>query len=118
MRDWKVFRPDSGGSGTSSAPPEPLVRKRRSAVDPEVDDPRFEIALDVDSEQLTLMFEDVPKYEQRTHHAPIDTGDDTQESWRREALAARAHIAETFGPWSDESRLEGSTYYRKASRLQ
>lgn len=121
MRDWKVFRPDSGGSGASSVSPPRPVSKRRSVVDPEVDDPQFEIALDMDSEQLTLMFDEAMKDDRRSRYGPLDPGAhyqaDYQEEWRREALRAKADIAETFGPWTDESRVEGATYFRKATRL-
>ncbi len=117
MRDWKVFRPDSGGSGAAGAIRKPLERTRRSDVDPEVDDPQFEIALDMDSDQLQLMFDDAVKHEQRSQSGPAGAAADYQEEWRREALRAKADIAETFGPWSDESRVEGATYYRKATRL-
>ena len=117
MRDWKVFRPDSGGSGASGATRQPLESTRRSEIDPEVDDPHFEIALDMDRDQLQLMFDDAVKFEQPTHSAPVGTADDYQEQWRREALQAKADVADTFGPWSDESRVEGATYYRKATRL-
>lgn len=119
MRDWKVFRPESGGSVSSaeSSGPPPLIRKRRSEVDPAVDEPQFEIELDMNTEQLTLMFDDAVKYEQRSSTGPIDRGADYQEQWRRQALDAKAHIAETFGEWSDTSRVEGSTYHRKVTRL-
>jgi hypothetical protein len=113
MRDWKVFRPDAGGASTQG----PVVRKRRSPVDPEVDDPEFEIALDVDSEQLSLLFDDGGKYEERATFSPYNAGDLTQEQWRREALRAKVDVAESFGPWSDESRVEDGIYYRKATRL-
>lgn len=115
MRDWKVFRPHAGATEEA---PKPLVRKRRSVVDPEVDDPQFEIALDVDAEQLTLLFDDAVKYEERSAFAPYNAGDVTQEQWRREALHARQHVAETFGDWTDESRVEDGVYYRKATRFQ
>jgi hypothetical protein len=117
MRDWKIYRPDSGGSGASGATRQPLERSRRLNVDPEVDDPQFEIALDMDTDQLQLMFDDAVKSEQRSHSGPAGAASDYQEEWRKEALGAKADIAETFGPWSDESRVEGATYYRKASRL-
>jgi len=117
MRDWKVYRPGSGTEAAETAP-QRLVRKRKSELDDSLDPdpPQFEIALDMDSEQLTLMFEEPVKYEQRTTHKPTNEVDH-QERWRREARLARQDVAESFGPWSDESRLEGSTYYRKATRL-
>ena len=116
MRDWKVFRPDSGGSGSQS---QRVVRKRQSGpVDPsELDEPQFEVELDMNADQLTLMFDDTAKYEQRTRSGIGSAPIDYQEEWRREALRAKADIAETFGPWKDESRLEGMTYFRKATRL-
>jgi hypothetical protein len=113
MRDWKVFRPDAGGTSTQG----PVIRKRRSSVDPEIDDPQFEIALDVNAEQLTLLFDDAVKYEERSAFAPYNGGDVTQEQWRREALREKQNRAEGFGPWIDESRVEDGVYYRKASRL-
>ena len=118
MRDWKVFRPDTSSSTAVGSPPQKLVRKRQSGVDDplEANPPQFEIALDMDADQLTLMFEDAEKYEQRAMHTP--TSDiDHQEAWRREALQTKPSVTEAFGPWSNESRLEGSTYFRKATRL-
>lgn len=115
MRDWKVFRPHAGSTEEAQ---KPLVRKRRSSVDPEVDDPQFEIALDVNAEQLTLLFDDAAKYEERGSVAPYNAGDVTQEKWRREALNSKSNVAEAFGDWTDESRIEGGIYYRTASRLQ
>jgi hypothetical protein len=118
MRDWKVFRP--GPTGATAEPQAPLVRKRQSDVDDAAaatDDPQFEIDLDLDAEQLTLLFDDAVKYQQRSHAGTINADVDHQEAWRREALRAKARIGETFGPWSDESHLDGSTYYRKVTRL-
>ena len=117
MRDWKIYRPDSGGSGASGATRQPLERSRRLDVDPEVDDPQFEIALDIDTDQLQLMFDDAVRSEQPSRSGPSGVAADYQEEWRKDALRAKVDIAETFGPWSDESRVEGATYYRKASRL-
>lgn len=114
MRDWKVYRPDAGGSSA----PGPSIRKRRSSVDPEVDDPQFEIALDVNADQLTLLFDDAVKYEERSSVAPYNAGDLTQEQWRREAMREKENVAEEFGPWVDESRVEDGVYYRKVTRLQ
>jgi hypothetical protein len=117
MRDWKVFQPETG-TGIGQTTPDKLVRKRRSEVgEPARTGPQFEIALDMNAEQLTLMFDEVAKYEQRTTHTPTNEVDH-QEAWRREALRAKASIAEIFGSWSSESSIDGSTYYRKATRLE
>ncbi len=117
MRDWKVFRPGPSPAGTERS--KPLVRKRKSEVDDpsESADPQFEIALDLDAEQLTLMFDDAVKYDERPSSGTIRADVDHQEAWRREALRAKEHVGETFGDWVDESRLDGSTYYRRATRL-
>ena len=119
MRDWKQFRPAPGSSSASEPASPGLVKKRRSDVlHPTDGEPQFEIALDVNAEQLTLLFDDAATYEQRTHHGTIDAATDHQESWRQEAYRAQASIAETFGPWSEEERLEGFRYYRKVTRLK
>ena len=116
MRDWKVFRPDSGGSGKGHYRG---VRQRSGSVNPEeLDEPPIEIALDMDADQLTLMFDEAVKYEQRAGSGTASRSVDHQEEWRQEAIQAKAEIAKTFGPWTDESRLEGTTYYRKSSRLR
>ena len=117
MRDWKVYRPGAETTAAEEAGKQKLVRKRRSGLDDPLDPnpPQFEIALDMDAEQLTLMFEEPVKYERRSAHTPTNEVDH-QEMWRREALRAKTKLAESFGPWSDESRLEGSTYFRKATR--
>ena len=117
MRDWKVFQPEPS-PGVGQATPDKLVRKRRSELDdPARNGPQFEIALDMNAEQLTLMFDEAAKYEQRTTHTPTNEVDH-QEAWRREALRATASIADAFGSWSSESSLDGSTYHRKATRLK
>jgi hypothetical protein len=118
MRDWKVFSPNSGSSTATGSTPQQLMRKRQSSPDDPLDanPPQFEIALDMNADQLTLMFEDADKYEQRGTHTPTNDVDH-QEAWRREALRAKSSPAESFGPWSDESHFEGSTYFRKATRL-
>jgi hypothetical protein len=117
MRDWKVFQPGPS-AGIGQTTPDKLIRKRRSELDePGETGPQFEIALDMNADQLTLMFDEAAKYEQRTTHTPTNEVDH-QEAWRREALRAKASIADTFGSWSSESSLDGSTYYRKATRLE
>lgn len=117
MRDWKVFQPEPN-AGIGQATPDKLVRKRQSELEePASTGPQFEIALDMNAEQLTLMFDEAAKYEQRTTHTPTNEVDH-QEAWRREALGAKGSIAETFGSWSSESSLDGSTYHRKATRLE
>jgi hypothetical protein len=116
MRDWKKYRP---ASDTPRVGTQPLVKKRRSDVeDPSADgEPEFEIAIDVNEDQLTLMFAEAVKYDQRPHTGPLDASVDHQEAWSAEASRSGESFAETFGPWSDESRLEGSTYYRRVTRL-
>ena len=113
MRDWKVFRPESGGSGAPST-----KHQQEKRPDPsEPVQPQFEIALDMNAEQLTLMFDDTVKYEERSSHTPIDSSVDHQEAWRREGLRPKVDIAESFGMWATEARLDGSKYYRKVTRL-
>ncbi len=120
MRDWKVYLPEAGASGTAEPPPQKLVRKRQSALShpEELTAPQFEIELDMNADQLTLMFDDTVTYGQRSHRGPINSDEDHQQKWLREGLRAKADVAETFGPWSSEDRLDGSTYYRKVTRLR
>ncbi len=118
MRDWKTYKPAPGGPGPSSDAP-PLVEKRQSAMaDPkEAAEPYFEITLDMDAEQLTLMFDDLGTFESSPVFGPGQAPADFQEAWRAEAMRSKADVAETFGPWSNESRIDGATYDRKATRL-
>ena len=82
-----------------------------------MDDPQSAIGLDRGGDQTQLMLDEADKYEQRSQWDAVGAETDYQEEWGREALRAKADIAETFGPWSDESRVGGATYYRKATRL-
>ncbi len=115
MRDWKTYKP----AGETPPAAKPLVRKRQSAVTDPTDarDPEFEIALEVNPDQLSLLFDDTDKYEERPMGGAFDAKVDHQERWRVEGLVEMANVGETFGDWSDESKLEAFTYYRKATRL-
>lgn len=117
MRDWKTYKPAPGVPAPSSGV-SPLVKKRRSAVvDPEaVTEPHFEITLDMNADQLTLMFDDPATYQSRPVFGPGQAPADFQEAWRTEAIRSKVDIAEAFGPWSSESRIDGAMYYRKATR--
>lgn len=119
MRDWKTYKP-APGAPASSTNPSALVHKRQSAVaDPkEAGESYFEITLDMNAEQLTLMFDDPATFESGPVFGPGHAPADFQEAWRTEAIRSKAGIAETFGPWSSQSRIDGATYYRKATRLQ
>lgn len=118
MRDWKTYKAAPGAPGPSSDAP-PLVEKRQSAMaDPkQAAEQYFEITLDMDAEQLTLMFDDPATSESSPVLGPGQAPADFQGAWRAEAMRSKADIAETFGPWSSESRIDGATYYRKATRL-
>ena len=117
MRDWKTFKPSSATPRSDDAPR--LVRKRRSELtEPlETTDPHFEIALDMNAEQLTLMFDDPEKYESRPFSGTGHPPSDFQEQWRADAVRSKADPAESFGPWKNEFSVDGSTYYRKVTRL-
>lgn len=117
MRDWKVFRPHPSSAATGQELDAPPVEDGDDR-----DEPQFEIALDMNADQLTLMFDDVApeepvKYEQRSTYTPSNEVDH-QEAWRRQALREKVNIADNFGDWSEESSLDGSTYYRKVTRLR
>lgn len=118
MRDWKTYKAAPGAPEPSSDAP-PLVAKRQSAVaaPKQAAEPYLEITLDMNAEQLTLMFDDLATFESRPVFGPGQAPADFQEAWRAEAMRSSAEIAETFGPWSSESRIDGATYYRRATRL-
>ena len=115
MRDWKTYKPAPSAPASDGSP---LVDQPQSEVaDPKAGKPYFEIALDMNAEQLTLLFEDPATLESGPVFGPGQAPADFQDAWRTEAMRSKADIAETFGPWSSESRIDGATYYRKATRL-
>ncbi len=118
MRDWKTYKP-APGAPASSSDGSPQVDERPAAADPkEAGKTYFEITLDMNADQLTLMFDDPATLESGPVFGPGHAPADFQEAWRTEAMRSKADIADTFGPWSSESRIDGATYYRKATRLQ
>ncbi len=119
MRDWKTYKP-APGAPASPSDGSPLGDQRHSVVaDPkEAGKTYFEITLDMNAEQLTLMFDDPATFESGPVLGPGQAPTDFQEAWRTEAMRSKTDVAETFGPWSSESRIDGATYYRKATRLQ
>ena len=118
MRDWKTYKPAPGAPAASSDGSPPVDQRQSTVADPkEAGKTYFEITLDMNAEQLTLMFEDPDTFESGPVFGPGQAPADFQDAWRTEAMRSKADIAETFGRWSSESRIDGATYYRKATRL-
>ncbi len=118
MRDWKTYKPAPGAPAPSSDGSPRVDQPRSEVADPKAGEPYLEIALDMNAEQLTLLFDDPATFESGPVFGPGHAPADFQEAWRTEAMRPKVDIAETFGAWSSESRIDGATYYRKATRLQ
>lgn len=117
MRDWKTYKPAPGAPAPSSDGSALASRPQSEVANPKAGKPYFEITLDMNAEQLTLMFDDPDMFKSGPVFEPGQAPADFQDAWRTEAMRSKADIAETFGPWSSESRIDGATYYRKATRL-
>ena len=117
MRDWKTYKPAPSAPAPPSDGSLRVDQPQSEVADPKAGKPYLEITLDMNAEQLTLLFEDPDTFKSGPVFGPGQAPSDFQDAWRTEAMRSKADIAETFGPWSSESQIHGATYYRKATRL-
>jgi hypothetical protein len=102
-----------------------VTKGRYSVVAPEVPIVDDSAVVEIVVDDLTVVMEPTSKYEQRSLHAYGEVGDvdeefeDTEDTEDVEEAVPEPVLSEgpVFGEWRSESRLEGTRYHRKDSRL-